>query len=300
MEVMLTREGPAVSRIAHGMMRLRDWKLSPEDTLELIENSIGVGVTTFDHADIYGGYSCEELFGKALALSPSIRSKMQIVTKCGIMIPGAGRGSFSVKHYDTSFRHITGSAENSLRKLRTDYIDILLIHRPDPMMNVDEIASAFSSLKESGKVLHFGVSNFTPGQYELLSSRLDFPLVTNQVECSVLQLNPFLDGTIDTCVRYGCRPMAWSPLAGGELLTGNSDRIIRVRNCLEEISQKRETESIDLIALAWLLNHPSGIVPAVGTGKSERIRRAVKAIDFELSRDEWFRIWTCSNGREVP
>lgn len=299
MEVMFTREGPPVSRIALGMMRLRDWRLSAEDTLKLIEKSIDIGVTTFDHADIYGGYSCEELFGKALALSPSIRRNMQIVTKCGIMIPGAGRG-YSVKHYDTSFRHITESAENSLRKLRTDYIDILLIHRPDPMMNVDEIASAFSSLKESGKVLHFGVSNFTPGQYDLLASRLDFPLVTNQVECSVLQLNPFLDGTIDTCVRYGCRPMAWSPLGGGDLMTGNSDRIIRVRNCLEEISQKREAESIDLIALAWLLNHPSGIVPVVGTGKFERIKRAVKAIDFELSRDEWFRIWTCSNGSEVP
>ncbi|MBD3180138.1 MAG: oxidoreductase [Candidatus Latescibacteria bacterium] len=298
MDISLTEEGPTVSRIAHGMMRLSGWNADARGILELVERSIQNGITTFDQADIYGNYSCEELFGEALALSPSIRDRMQIITKCGIVLPPSCGNS--IKHYDTSPEHITESVEKSLRKLRTDYIDILLIHRPDPIMDVEGIADTFSSLKRSGKVLHFGVSNFTPRQFEYLAERLDFNLVTNQIECSVLELSPFLDGTIDTCVRYRCSPMAWSPLAGGELFTGRNDRISRIRKTLEEIRIERNLRSIDIIALAWVLMHPSRIIPLIGTGNPDRVDRAVTAIDLKLSRTEWFRIWSASTGRDVP
>ena len=300
MKVMLTKEGPAVSRIALGMMRLRDRQSNAKETLGLIEKSVETGITTFDQADIYGNYMCEELFGRALALSPAIRQKLQILTKCGIVLPGHPNSKHSVKHYNTSFKHITESVENSLKRMKTDYIDILLLHRPDPIMDIDEITSVFSSLKKSGKVKHFGVSNFTPRQHKLLADRLDFQLVTNQVECSVLHLDPFLDGTIDTCVRYGSCPMFWSPLAGGELFTGRSRKIVRVRRALEEIREQRGAESIDLIALAWLLRHPSRVIPIIGTGKPERIERAATSFDINISREEWFRIWAASNGRDVP
>lgn len=298
MEIKLTEEGAAVSRIIHGMMRLRDWKRNPQDILKLIERSIENGINTFDQADIYGNYRCEELFGEALNIAPSIRSRMRIITKCGIVLSSADGNQ--IKHYNTSGEHITESVEKSLRNLRTDYIDILLIHRPDPIMDVEEIADTFSALKRSGKVLHFGVSNFTPGQFELLAGMLDFNLVTNQIECSVLELSPFLDGTIDTCTGYGCKPMAWSSLAGGELFTGRSGKIIRVRKALDEIRAERGAESIDVIALAWLLKHPSRIVPLIGTGNPDRIDRAATAVDLDLSRTEWFRVWTASSGRDVP
>jgi len=300
MDIRLSREGPEVSRISLGMMRLLQWGLTARGRLELIEKSIDMGVNTFDQADIYGNYLCEELFGEALALSPSIRKKMRIVTKCGIVIPSETRRGNYIKHYNTSRKHIMESVDNSLRKMRIEYIDVLLIHRPDPMMDVAEMASTFSSLKNSGKVLHFGVSNFTPDQFEFLSSELDFTLVTNQIECSVLRLEPFEDGTIDTCLRNRCHPMAWSPLAGGELFTGAGGRIVRVREKLEEISAEREDAPIDRIALAWLLNHPARIVPVIGTGNLKRIEGAVKALDITLSREEWFGIWSASKGREVP
>lgn len=298
MEIKLTDEGPAVSRIIHGMMRLRDWEMGPQEILKLIERSIENGINTFDQADIYGNYRCEKLFGEALALAPSIRARMRIITKCGIVLPSAGGNP--IKHYNTSGEHITESVEKSLRNLRTDHIDILLIHRPDPLMNVEEIADTFSALKRSGKALHFGVSNFTPGQFELLAGMLDFNPVTNQIECSVLELSPFLDGTIDTCTGYECTPMAWSPLGGGELFTGRSGKIVRVRKALEEIRAERGAESIDVIALAWLLKHPSRIVPLIGTGNPDRIDRAATAVDIDLSRTEWFRVWTASSGRDVP
>lgn len=299
MRIRLSEKGPEVSRIALGMMRLRDLGLSPSGIVELVEESLEAGVTTFDFADIYGGYTCEETFGDALSLSPSLRGGMQIVTKFGIVLPSPGNPG-GIKHYDTSREHISRSVESSLRKLRTGHIDLLLIHRPDPLMDIEEVGAAFEELRGSGKVLHFGVSNFTPAQYELLSERLPVPLVTNQVECSVLHLEPFEDGVIDSCVRHGIRPMAWSPLAGGELFTGKDDRSARVRGALERARAARGAKTIDMVALAWLLGHPAGIVPVLGTGRIERIRDAVEAARIELSREEWFGIWSASSGTGVP
>ncbi len=300
MKVRLAENGPELSRIALGMMRSISWGLSPSALLDLVTRSVEAGVSTFDHADIYGDHSCEEFFGKAISSAPALRSKIQIVTKCGIMLVSEKNPGCRLKHYDTSKRHIIRSAENSLKKLGTDYIDLLLIHRPDPLMDPDGISEAFAELNRSGKVLHFGVSNFSPSQYLMLSSRIDIPLVTNQVECSVLHTGPFEDGTLDSCILGGVRPMAWAPFGGGRLFGDGSPRVKKIRGALEGIGKSHGGLSIDIVALAWLIRHPAGILPVIGTGNVDRILRSIRAVDLVISREEWFQVWTASKGAAVP
>ncbi len=273
----LTECGPRFSRLALGLWRLADWRLDDDQLLDLIHTSLEVGITTFDHADIYGDYACEELFGRALLQNPSLREEMQIVTKCGIKLVSARRPEHGVKHYDTSRDHIIASAENSLRMLGTDRIDLLLIHRPDLLMDPDEVAGAFTALREAGKVLHFGVSNFTPSQFDLLASRLDFPLVTNQVELSVMNMEVLHDGTVDQCQRLGVSPMAWSPLAEGRLFRDDTEQAQRLREALTTIGEQLGGASMDQVALAWILRHPARIVPVLGTGKVDRVQSAAQA-----------------------
>lgn len=299
MKIKLDENGPEISRIVLGMMRLGDWDLSVAERRRWIEQAMELGLTTYDHADIYGDYTCEELFGEALSEMPSARREMQLVTKCGIRLVSKRNQGCTIKHYDTTRAHIMTSVENSLKKLRTDYIDLLLIHRPDPLMDASEVASVFESLRESGKVLHFGVSNFNVSQFELLQSSLPFPLVTNQVECSVLETSPFHDGTFDLCQRKGISPMAWSPLGGGALFSGRTKRITRVRKELEAICVSLGVGSIDKLALAWLMNHPARIVPVIGTGKMERVKNAMEAMKIKLARQDWFRILKASTGGDV-
>jgi len=288
------------SPIAAGVWKWGTWghDLDTQAQLKLIEVCIEEGITTFDHADIYGHYTDEERFGKALAIKPSLRRQMKLVTKCGIKLITPNRPGHKIKSYDTGRKHIIQSVENSLRALQTDYIDVLLIHRPDPLMDADEIAETFSWLQRQGKVLHFGVSNFTPFQFSLLQDR--FPLVTNQIEASILRLEPFLDGTLDQCQRFRIVPMAWSPLGSGRLFTGEKDE--RTQAILQVACQLGQVHNaaVDQILLAWLLRHPAGIVPVLGTAKAERIRSAKGALQVQLSREEWFELWQASAGKEVP
>jgi predicted oxidoreductase len=300
LQVDLAVGGPSCSRIALGLWRLSSWGLSEEHLVDLIHASLDLGVTTFDHADIYGDYTCEQLFGRALALSPALRERMQLVTKCGIKLVSTSRPQHTIHHYDTSRQHILASVENSLRVLRTDRIDVLLIHRPDPLMDPDAVAEAFGLLRQAGKVLHFGVSNFTPSQFELLASRLDFPLVTNQVELSVMNMQVLHDGTVDHCHRLGISPMAWSPLGGGRLFHDDSQQAMRLRRALRTVGQSLGGASMDQVALAWILTHPARIVPVLGTGQLERIQKAARAAAIELTREQWFNIWRASTGQEVP
>jgi len=295
-----TQNDPGFSRISLGMWRLNDWKFTGKQLLDFVSRTLELGLTTIDHADIYGGYSCEEQFGKALSLQPSLRQKMLLVTKCGIKLVSPNRPEHAFHGYDTSKAHILKSVENSLRNLKTDYLDVLLIHRPDPLMNADVVATTFSELKQAGKVRYFGVSNFSPFQFDLLQSRLDFPLVTNQVEVSVLKMDALHDGTLDQCQQLRISPMAWSPFGGGELFSGTSEKAVRVRNEIQKIGDELGGKSIDQVALAWLLLHPSHIVPVIGTGNYERVQSAAGALNIHLSRDQWFRIWTASAGNEVP
>jgi predicted oxidoreductase len=298
--ITISPSGPEFSRIALGMWRLNDWNMNTTELLRFIESAMEMDITTFDHADIYGLYTAEELFGKALKENPGLRSKMEIVTKCGIKLVSENRPENTFHAYDTSRDHIIKSAETSLKNLRTDYLDVLLVHRPDPLMDADKVAEAFNHLRKSGKVRHFGVSNFTPFQFDLLQSSLDFPLVTNQVEASVLHLDPLHDDTLDQCQQLRISPMAWSPLGGGSLFTGTGEREVRLRSELQKVGNELGGAAIDQVALAWLLKHPSNIIPVLGTGNLDRIRGAAGALDLALSRDQWFRIWSASAGHEVP
>ncbi|WP_027339630.1 aldo/keto reductase [Halonatronum saccharophilum] len=299
MEKVKVGENLELSRVVHGLMRLSSWEMTSQEILELIEGCIELGVTSFDHADIYGAYTCEELFGKALALKPSLRERIQLVTKCGIKLISSNRPEHKVKHYDTSKKHIIESVERSLKNLETDYIDLLLIHRPDPFMNPDEVSDAFNQLKKEGKVLNYGVSNFKPSQFDMLSSRLDTPLVTNQIEVSPLNFENFDNGSIEKCKQKGIPPMVWSPLAGGSIFNSNEDKVSRVRRTFEEIREEVGAPSIDYIIYAWILNHPANMIPIVGSGKLERIKVAVEAVKIKLTRQQWFRVWESSMGREV-
>lgn len=299
MEKIKLGENLEFSRLIHGNMRLVEWNMSSNDLLNLIEQCIDLGITTFDHADIYGDYQSEELFGEALKLKPELRKNIQIIDKCGIKLKSSRRPDHKIKYYDTSEDHIIKSVENSLKNIKTDYIDLLLIHRPDPFMNPEEVSEAFRKLKKEGKVLNFGVSNFKPSQFNMLSEYVDGPLVTNQIEVSPLNLENFDNGSIELCQEKGIHPIAWSPLAGGRIFSPSDDRTKAVHNTLKEIGSQIGVDSISQIIYAWILNHPVNIMPIIGSGKIERIKDAVQSLDIKLTRQQWFEIWQASTGREV-
>ncbi|MED0661247.1 aldo/keto reductase family oxidoreductase [Bacillus smithii] len=288
------------SRIIHGYWRLADWKKSKEETLSIIEYCLELGITTFDHADIYGSYTCEALFGEALALKPSLREKMEIVTKCGIVLPSPNRPEHLSHHYNTSKKHIIRSVDQSLKNLQTDYFDVLLIHRPDPFMDPEQTAEAFAELKKAGKVRYFGVSNFKDHQFEMLESYLEEKLITNQLELSAYHLENFEDGTLNFCLKKRIPPMAWSPLGGGAIFSSQEKKAVRMRKTLAKIAREIQAESIDEVLYAWLLNHPAKIMPIVGSGKKERIQKAVRSLEHTLTHDQWFEILHSSMGHEVP
>ncbi|HEX2584420.1 MAG TPA: aldo/keto reductase [Steroidobacteraceae bacterium] len=284
---------------AIGLWRITDWKYSVEEQVRWTEQVLDLGARVFDLADIYGNYEAERCFGLALKASPVLRKRFFLITKCGLKLASDKFPQHRVKHYDTSKQHIIASAEQSLKYLHTDHIDLLLIHRPDPLMDADEVVEAFTQLKQSGKVLNFGVSNFTPLQFELLESRLPFPLMTNQVEFSVLHTQSLSDGTFDQCQRLNISPMAWSPLGGGRLFNSQEEQPVRVRAALQTIGTELGL-TIDQVAMAWIATHPARVVPITGSGKIENIRLALEASKVKLSRQQWFAILAASQGHEVP
>lgn len=281
-------EGPEFSRIIAGAWR---WNTVSQQTVgKLIQTSLDEGMTTFDHADIYGDHSNEEIFGNILRKDASLRNKMELVSKCGIKFNSAKRPKTWVKHYDTSKEHIMWSVENSLKMLVTDHLDLLLIHRPDPLMNPTEVAETFSQLKQEGKVLYFGVSNFMPSQFTMLQKFLPFPLVTNQIEISLSHVDSLFNGDLDLLMERNTSAMAWSPLAGGKLIGGEREMFGKASKYNASYSQ---------LSLAWLLRHPSIIFPVVGTTKFERIAEAAKALDIALDRQDWFEMLQWATGKEV-
>ncbi|WP_434763758.1 aldo/keto reductase [Vibrio fortis] len=299
-KVTIAPQGPDFSELVQGYWRMAEWGMTPQQRLTFLKQHIDLGITTVDHADIYGNYQCEKLFGEALALEPSVREQIQIVTKCDINLCGDHTPDRKINHYDTSAQHIYQSVNNSLERLGVDEIDVLLIHRPDVLMDADEVAEAFSELYKIGKVKHFGVSNFMPRQLELLQSRLGKPLVTNQVEINPLNFEVAHDGTLDQLQMNRIRPMAWSCLAGGELFTGKSEQAVRVRNELEAIRKEIGAASIDQVIYAWVRRLPSKPLPIIGSGKIERVQTAIDALNIELTREQWYRVWVASKGHGVP
>ena len=299
-KVELTPQGPQFSELVQGYWRLADWDMTAQERLSFLKLHIELGITTVDHADIYGGYSCEQLFGEAIALEPSIREQIEIVTKCDINLCTEQFPNRKINHYDTSKQHIIGSVNNSLSRLHVENIDLLLIHRPDALMDADEVAEAFAELKQQGKVNHFGVSNFSHTQFDLLQSRLDAPLVTNQVEINPLNFEVVHDGTLDQLQMKRIKPMAWSCLAGGDIFSGQSEQQVRVHNELEAIRKEVGAASIDQVIYAWVKRLPSNPLPIIGSGKIERVQAAVEALSIELTREQWFRVWAASKGHGVP
>jgi predicted oxidoreductase len=292
--------GPEVSRLVLGAWRFVDAGLDAGAVRNLVAAAADLGLTTIDHADIYGDYQVETLFGDALRAAPDLRRRLQIVTKCGIKLVSPRRPEHRLKHYDTSRAHITASVDASLQALGVERIDLLLLHRPDPLMDADETAGALDDLIAAGKVTHVGASNFAGAQFELLASRLRAPLVSNQIELSLLHPAPFVDGTLDDCQRRRIAPMAWSPLGGGRLFRHDDPVAGRVRGALEAMRAEIGAGSIEQVAYAWLLAHPARIVPVTGTTRIDRLREAAQSVRLSLDRQQWFALWEAANGHPVP
>jgi predicted oxidoreductase len=279
------------------MWRLGDSAdISPGHIREKIEACLEQGITTMDHADIYGGYGVEELFGAALR-GTDLAGRVEIVTKCGILMPAGRYAETRIKHYDTSAGHVRASIEHSLRLLGIERIDLLLIHRPDPLMDHGETGRALDDAVASGKVRAVGVSNFRPWDFELLQSAMSTPLVTNQIELSLVRHDAFTEGDLAFLQRKRLRPMAWSPLAGGALIRGESHGALRA--ALSRIASEAGTD-VGAVAVAWLLAHPAGILPVMGTNDLSRVRKLSDACRVEIDRQTWFELYERAIGREVP
>jgi predicted oxidoreductase len=290
----------ALSRIVHGQMRMGDWKMSNKELSVFMEELIELGVTSFDHADIYGNYSCESMLGEVINLNKGLRNKIEIITKCGIKLVSDKFPERKIKYYDYSYDHIVTSVNNSLKNLRTDYIDLLLLHRPAPFFDPEAAAKAFSVLKREGKVLYFGVSNFTPGQYEMLKKFTEEKLVTNQVEISPYYLEHFENGNIDYFLKENIKPMAWSPLAAGKLLNPHDEKGPRIMRAFAQVAEELNVAPVDKIIYAWLLKHPVTIMPVVGSGRIERIKSAVEALKIDITLEQWYKIYIAALGKELP
>ena len=285
----------SLSRIVYGMWRLGDDEnTSPEHVLAKIDASLDQGITSFDQADIYGGYEAEEILGNALSGS-GLRNKMEIVTKCDIIAPVGRYADARVKYYDTTRAHIMASVDHSLRLMGIDYIDLLLIHRPDPLMDHHETGAALDEVIASGKVRSVGVSNFRPYDWELLQSAMKNQLVTNQIELSVLAHDSFVNGDVAFHQRIGTPLMAWSPLAGGALFSGDHPDVM---SALSKVASENNVDET-AVAIAWLLAHPSRILPVLGTNSLERIKSMSAAFDVRMDRQTWYEIYTAALGREV-
>lgn len=285
-----------LSPVIAGVMNWGDWhaKFNPAQTAELINHCVSNGITTFDHADIYGGYTTEADFGKGFAQSGIKREDIQLISKCGIQHTLGNRNN-AVKHYDYSKEYIIWSAENSLKFLQTDYLDVLLLHRPSPLMHPDEIAEAVTKLKQEGKIKAFGLSNFTNSQTDLIRTRNE--VFCNQIEFSATALQPMLDGSLDYMMVNNIKPLAWSPV--GSVFKENTAQTERLRKLLTGFAEKYGVTE-DVILFAWIMQHPAGIIPVSGSTSAERLKNQMKATTVKLELMDWFAIWTESTGHKVP
>jgi predicted oxidoreductase len=287
----------SLSRIVYGMWRLADDEdTSPGHVQAKIETCLSQGITSFDQADIYGGYTAEAVLGGALRAAPHLRDQMEIVSKCGIVAPVGRHAAVGVKHYDTTAAHISASVDQSLTDMGIDRIDLLLIHRPDPLMNHIDTGAALDGLVASGKVRHVGVSNFRPHDFTLLQSAMRTPLVTNQIEMSLLHADPFTNGDLAFLQERAIVPMAWSPLGGGALFKKRNKGLMKL------LTAMGEPFGVDAaaVAIAWLMAHPAWIAPVMGTNTLARIATLADACKVTLSREDWYMLYTEATGAEVP
>jgi predicted oxidoreductase len=283
------------SKIIAGTMTWGVWgkNCNTQQMITLLNSCLENSISTFDHADIYGGYTTEKDFGKAFNESKINRHDIQLISKCGIQMMSENRSN-TIKHYDYSKDYIIASAEQSLKHLQTDYLDLLLLHRPSPLMQADEISEAVEKLKTTGKILDFGVSNFTPSQCNLIETKTKINY--NQIEFSITHLEPMLDGNLDHMQTNRITPMCWSPL--GAVFRKDDEQSQRIQKVANELAFKYEVSN-DIILLSWIVKHPAGILPVCGTSDQKRLSQLMKATTFEMELEDWFSLWTASTGNDV-
>lgn len=284
-----------LSPIISGTMNWGVWdkNLTPKEMENMIQICIENKITTFDHADIYGGYTTEADFGKAFHNSKIAREKLQLITKCGIQLIDKSRSN-KIKHYDYSKDYIIWSVEESLKKLKTDFVDVFLLHRPSPLMQADEIAEAVEKLKSEGKIIDFGLSNFTSSQTELIRQKTEVSF--NQVQFSATHFEPMIDGSLDYMQTHGIRPLSWNPL--GTVFREDTKQTRRLKKLFSTLLDKYHLGA-DTLLLAWVLKHPAAVIPIAGTVNVARIQSLAKAIELEMDKEDWFAIWTESMGDDV-
>ncbi len=293
-KIYLSDAGPKVSPAVYGFYRWDHELANTTTTMERIINlCLELGINTFDHGDMYGGYQCESVFGKLIQKKSFKREDLVLFTKCGLKIPHESRPDVRVTHYDTSSNHILESVENSLKRLNTDYIDIFLLDHLDPISNLEETAMTLEQLKKSGKVRNIGVANFSVFQHQLLASYLHTPIVTHHIELNLLNTSALDNGQIDYIKQRYMRPLASAPLANGRIAHGHDEIAIRVRKKLQEMSPKYGAD-IESIAVAWLVK--LGALPLIGTTDDQRIRSIVKAFTIELDHQDWYDLYNTSRG----
>ena len=293
-KIYLSDAGPKVSPAIYGFYR---WNKEVNDTTATMEKIVNLclelGINTFDHADSNGGYQCEETFGNIIAKKSFKREDIVLFTKCGLRLPHPSQPGVYVKHYDTSSAHIQRSVEDSLRKLKTDYIDIFLLDHLDPISNLEETAFTLEKLKDSGKIKNIGVANFSVFQHQLLASYLKKRIVTNHIELNLLNTTALDNGQIDYIKQRYMRPLASSPLARGRILDGGDPQAVRVRAKLEEISEKYNVDK-ESLAVAWLIK--LGALPLIGTTSEQRIRNIAESFNIDLSHQDWWELYNASRG----
>lgn len=300
--VSLAPGGLAVSEVIYGTWRLLagDPRPTVAELAARFELCLELGIDTLDTAEIYGRYTVEAAIGEVFRARPDLRGRFTIVTKCGIDVPSPEKSFAHVPHYNASAANIVACAEKSLRLMNLDRIDVLLVHRPDWLNRADDTASGINRLIAEGKIRHAGVSNYTRDQFELLSSFVTAPLVTNQVELSLLHMDAIHDGTLAQCERLGIRPMAWSPLAGGRLFDPENAAGVRVRQCMAKIRDKYDGADDDALAFAWAMAHPSHPVAIIGTNRPDRIQSQANAAQIRLERQDWYALWEAAKGHSIP
>ena len=295
-KIKLHESGPEISRVVQGFGSiLHEEKLDARALAQYIDACVDEGISAFDLAAAYAGGMAEELFGEVLAMRPGLRGRITVITKYGI--EGGGPGYHC---YDTSREGIIHSAERSLKRMGTDRIDALLMHRPDMLMDADEVAGALEALRSQGKVLHFGVSNFLAHQVDLLASRLSFPLIVNEVPYSLFNMEMQENGVLDQCQRLRMTPLYYAPLGGGRLFRPKNEDDLRLLEVMREVADELGGVPIEQVAIAWVLRHPAKGAALLGCGRAEWMRSAVGGANLEMTRDRWFRLWTAAKGHEIP
>ncbi len=298
--VKLAAHGPEFSRIVYGTWRLLDSKPTPQEINRWLHGCLDQGITTIDTAEIYGLYEVEKQLGAALSLTKGLRDQFEIVTKAGIYVPCSYHPERRTAHYNATGPRLVKSLEKSLRFLSTDHVELFLVHRPDWLARADDTAAGLNELLCAGKIRTAGVSNYNASQFDLLNSHMTQPLVTNQVEFHLLRDEPIQDGTLSQCEKLGVRPMAWSPLAGGRMFDPNHPAAQRLAAAATGMSARYDGATMDGLAYAWILAHPSQPLPVIGTTKPERLQSAARADAIVMEREDWYALWEAAQGHRVP